>query len=1061
MKNKVILAVCAAILFLAGCAKDQEIYKKVDDLSNRVSVLEEKVAELNSITIPGLQSIVAAIQGMIYVKDVVPSADGYVINFSNGTTAVIKNGQNGDKGDKGDKGDQGDKGDKGDKGDQGNQGNQGEKGDEPLMGVALYEGIFYWTVDGEFLLDGVGNKVPVNGATPQLRINEGKWQVSYDQGLTWADVPTMGESGGSTISIEDGETTVTFWINGEPHVIQKEVPFFLVFERRTDIGLLEDEPTAIPYTISGLSTSDEVEVDILNVMGDIQAKVLSLPTSDEPGYLMVQGTTGKVFVYAANGKGKTDIKSLVFEEGEFSAEIDVKTAEAAGGNFILTVVTNLDYELYIQKNQNWLAEAPSTKATHTDVITLVAQPNTTAKFRSAEVDLILQNGDTTPFMILQYPLETEVTDLASLANVEDYVSVTLYNEPVVASSQWSAVVSDGTANLYVPYDHFNIGDVLNITGYNSPDGFNVTNVTKVGDGGQVKETKYAYYAAAQSYGTILTSYNGTLVVKDGAYYLENDYGEDGLVSVLIEAPEESLGFEAMTPGNVVGVKGYIVSYVDGENEGDQIYMMVVNDAKEAAFAQTGTISYVNEGGDGFLWDYDKPYIQYSIYDGSILDTYTKDELISTVAMSTSDDYQYDLHTYSRYGSPAELAPQILYSVDEVCELSQDLPYGDYVIIAVSMNEYGVLQGPVGYLEYTKEAPVSGAKYEDYLGDWIMGATKLTIAEKVKGSTYAVTGFANMTYSTLGISIASVEASYVNGNFVLKEQDLPETGYYADYGTLDLAVTGIDADGTPGYPWKTATPGTIFTGSYEDDVITVDSNFASIAFSWIIQSGANAGRGNYNINAGTITSQLTKPAEIPAELLGTYVCPEATEGFTTDPDTYTNWTWVVTKSGAGVAISGYDASLDAICDANHLDKFVPIASWNASNKTLTVADNTPTGLTAGGVSIVSRGINGGYYGDCIWNVDLQAGTISLASDGFQARNSSGAFSYFKAPLVFTKTSNAPAAVKSLNGPRAIDSKFALAATDVKIAASKAVVRENNAKKTVAVNKTVKAIRRAVK
>lgn len=62
----------------------------------------------------------------------------------------------GAKGDVGEKGDTGAKGDKGDKGDKGEKGDKGDPGE-----------------DGQ------------NGISPKLRVNDNKWEVSYDNGQTW------------------------------------------------------------------------------------------------------------------------------------------------------------------------------------------------------------------------------------------------------------------------------------------------------------------------------------------------------------------------------------------------------------------------------------------------------------------------------------------------------------------------------------------------------------------------------------------------------------------------------------------------------------------------------------------------------------------------------------------------------------------------------------------------------------------------------------------------------------------------------------------------------------
>ena len=117
--------------------------------------------------------------------------DGYILHFSDGTKAVIKNGKNGVNGTNGTNG---------------KDGKDGKDGlNAPVIDVAQENGIYYWTIttDGvtNWLLDEEGNKLPVsgkdgengengeigeNGITPLLKIDvEGYWMVSYDQGTTY------------------------------------------------------------------------------------------------------------------------------------------------------------------------------------------------------------------------------------------------------------------------------------------------------------------------------------------------------------------------------------------------------------------------------------------------------------------------------------------------------------------------------------------------------------------------------------------------------------------------------------------------------------------------------------------------------------------------------------------------------------------------------------------------------------------------------------------------------------------------------------------------------------
>lgn len=378
--KKIFLFAFAAALTLAGCSKLNDLQDQVDDLGARVTTLEEQVKYLNEKQVPGLQATVAAIQAGVMVTSVTPAAEGgYAIVFSNGTQAFISNGVDGKNGTNGTNGKDGAKGD---------------KGDVPVISAKEFEGEFYWTADGEFMLDAQGNKIPVHAALPQFRINQGKWQVTYDGGQTWETVETMGQSetSGTTISIDDAEDSVTFWIGETPYVIKKETSFFMVFDQRTDIGVPTGATIRIPYTLSGVMENDETEVDIFNVLGDWDALVI--PVDNKSGYVTAKnnsGTDGKVFVYATNGRGKTDIKSLCFEEGVLSAVASVETIPAEGGEFVVKVTTNMDYNLMADNGgTEWITikSDPDTKAPHVETITFVVAPNTSVAARMSTISVV-------------------------------------------------------------------------------------------------------------------------------------------------------------------------------------------------------------------------------------------------------------------------------------------------------------------------------------------------------------------------------------------------------------------------------------------------------------------------------------------------------------------------------------------------------------------------------------------------------------------------------------------------------------------------------------------------
>ena len=159
MKRIFIILLAFAGLLTSSCHKD--IWKKLNDHEARIAKLEAFCSQLNT-TINSLQVIVDVINSRDYVKDVVPVMDGgqvigYTITFQKSSPVTIYNGKN------------------------------GEDAHTPLIGIKQDgDGAWYWTLDGEWLLDDKGNRVRADGSvTPQLKIEDDYWWVSYDGGTTW------------------------------------------------------------------------------------------------------------------------------------------------------------------------------------------------------------------------------------------------------------------------------------------------------------------------------------------------------------------------------------------------------------------------------------------------------------------------------------------------------------------------------------------------------------------------------------------------------------------------------------------------------------------------------------------------------------------------------------------------------------------------------------------------------------------------------------------------------------------------------------------------------------
>ena len=205
MKKIHLLLLGLTICLFTAC--HDKLWDAIDGLDSRVTKLEELCKEMNT-NITSLQTIVSVLQSNDFITGIVEikkngEVIGYTITFGKHDPITIYHGQDGKDGADGKDGQDG----------------QNGSANAPVIGVAQdTDGVYYWTLNGEWLLDDNGNKLPVSGKdgqngtngsngqdgtdgkdgiTPQLKIEDGYWYISYDNGATWTQ---LGKATG-----EDGE----------------------------------------------------------------------------------------------------------------------------------------------------------------------------------------------------------------------------------------------------------------------------------------------------------------------------------------------------------------------------------------------------------------------------------------------------------------------------------------------------------------------------------------------------------------------------------------------------------------------------------------------------------------------------------------------------------------------------------------------------------------------------------------------------------------------------------------------------------------------------------------
>ena len=225
MKKIFSILTMVATLFVVSCSSeydDTAVWDELGKHNERISKLETLCGQMNT-NISSLQAIVTALQNNDYVTGIAPITQngveiGYTISFSKSGIITIYHGEDGKDGANGADGKDGTNGTDGK---DGVNGADGKDGVTPIIGVKQdTDGIYYWTVNGEWLLDEVGNKVKAvgtdgkdgvngtngtDGITPQLKIEDDYWYISYDNGASWTQIgKATGEDGQDGANGADG-----------------------------------------------------------------------------------------------------------------------------------------------------------------------------------------------------------------------------------------------------------------------------------------------------------------------------------------------------------------------------------------------------------------------------------------------------------------------------------------------------------------------------------------------------------------------------------------------------------------------------------------------------------------------------------------------------------------------------------------------------------------------------------------------------------------------------------------------------------------------------------------
>ena len=341
---------CLVMLGFAStsCYDDSALRESIEDLDSRVKTLETLCTEMNS-NINALAELVNALSGNDYIVSVTPIMEGgvevgYQIIMKSTKVINLYHGKDGKDGVDGTNGTDGT---------DGTNGTDGKDGQTPVIGAQVGEnGVYYWTLNGEFVTDAEGNKIPLTAAAPQVKVEDEKWYVSYDEGKTWLELgPAV------TVGIKDVEYTddvLILTMNDGTKINVKIGSGFKVTLGEFDAATLNyGSDLKIPYTIEG--AEGDVVVFLLKEGAAFEAELVE--ETAVTGYVTVsqladdtKESKGKIGIFAVAEDGTTVSQAVRIVSGVFY-EVEGNQAsyavEAKGGNVEFKVATNTAFEVTV------------------------------------------------------------------------------------------------------------------------------------------------------------------------------------------------------------------------------------------------------------------------------------------------------------------------------------------------------------------------------------------------------------------------------------------------------------------------------------------------------------------------------------------------------------------------------------------------------------------------------------------------------------------------------------------------------------------------------------------
>lgn len=349
------------LALLVGCTGMDRVPELLDEAHVQLQALQ-KLADAVNRDLTTLDLIIEELDDghTILPESLVETKDGYEVSFNDGKKIFIPFGRDGKDG---------------------------------LASILDDEdGLFYWTVDGEWLLDDDGFRMRVgstDGVVPQFKVEDGLWLISLDGGRSFSALASCEDMDGRGVFKDlrvtsQGIVILTLW-DGFELELYGGVSFRISFEGpvRDTLLISAGEVLPIPYKVV---LEGELKQTLFVTSGTDGVYLSSLEAVDDTiGVVTVQAPAeyvdGYIFLMASCS-GYSALKMITFRERVITPAESFITVRLGGGSDPKSIPYEANFDYVVQVDQEWLQAVPDPE---TGVLTFTPQPNEGDAVRECEV----------------------------------------------------------------------------------------------------------------------------------------------------------------------------------------------------------------------------------------------------------------------------------------------------------------------------------------------------------------------------------------------------------------------------------------------------------------------------------------------------------------------------------------------------------------------------------------------------------------------------------------------------------------------------------------------------